>query len=88
MNAYVYILQFDRTGKYYVGSTDNLTRRLSQHRSGNTPSTKHLGKFKLVFQQEFNDLNTARKTERKIKSWKRRDFIEKIIQDGKILSIS
>lgn len=85
MSAYVNILQFNKTGRFYGGSTDNLSRRIRQHRSGTTQSTKRLGEFKLVFKQEFDDLSMARKAKRIIKSWKRRDFIEKIIRDGKIL---
>ena len=38
----------------------------------------------LVFKQEFDSLETARKIERKIKNLKRKDYIEKIINDGYI----
>lgn len=71
-------------GKYYVGSTNNLVRRLKQHRCGNTKTTKRLRCNKLIFKQEFESLTLARKVERKIKFWKRKDYIEKIIKDGKI----
>jgi predicted GIY-YIG superfamily endonuclease len=36
----------------------------------------------LVFSQEFETLQLARIIEKKIKSWKRKDFIDKIIRDG------
>lgn len=84
MNGIVYILYFDNSDRYYVGSTSNLKRRLDQHRSGHTNSTKRLGNFNLVFSQEFSSLNKARWVEKRIKSWKRRDFIERIIKDGYI----
>jgi len=84
MNGILYILQSEKTGKYYVGSTSDLDRRLKQHDIGHTPTTKRLGLMKLVFSQKFDNLDTARKVERRIKSWKRKDFIEKIIQEGKI----
>jgi predicted GIY-YIG superfamily endonuclease len=40
--------------------------------------------LKLVFTQQYNTLADARKIENKIKSWKRKDFIEKIVRDGRI----
>jgi len=83
MKSYVYILKFENN-KYYVGSTNNLDRRLKQHISSHTYSTKRMGKFKLVFSQEYSSLSLARKIEYKIKSLKRRDYVEKIIKDGYI----
>ena len=38
----------------------------------------------LVFSQEYASLAEARALEFKIKKWKRRDFIEKIVKDGYI----
>ena len=86
MSAFVYILYFDKPNRYYVGSTTDISRRTKQHRGGHTYSTKKLGEFKMVFSQEFDNINEARSIEHKIKSWKRRDFIEKIISDGYIKS--
>lgn len=81
MSGIVYILKSDNE-KYYVGSTTDINRRMDQHKSGHTPTTKRLGNMKLVFSQEFNSLKDARIIERRIKSWKRKDFIERIISDG------
>jgi len=83
MGACVYVLKFVESGKFYVGSTIDIKRRLNQHRTGHASSTIRPGNtFKLVFQQDFATLSEARFAERKIKSWKRKDFIEKIIEDG------
>lgn len=87
MKAFIYILQFDKSGRFYVGSTTNKDRRLKQHAAGHTASTKTLGSFKLVFRQAFADSATAKSMERKIKNWKRRDFIKKIIADGKMKAV-
>ncbi|HEY4473887.1 MAG TPA: GIY-YIG nuclease family protein [Candidatus Paceibacterota bacterium] len=81
--AVVYILR-NPAGKLYIGSTDNLNRRLLQHRSGTTPSTKRLGAEELVFSQEYPSLLEARRIEMKLKRFKRKDFIEKIIKEGYI----
>ena len=81
--AWVYILQ-TRANKFYVGSTANLSARLKHHQSGFTPSTKALGFESLVLSQEYKTLAEARLIEKKIKKFKRRDYIEKMIQDGYI----
>ncbi|MEX2010431.1 MAG: GIY-YIG nuclease family protein [Parcubacteria group bacterium] len=81
--AYVYILGTS-SGKYYIGSTSNLERRLKQHFSGQTDSTKRLGKPHLIFHQEYLTLEDARSVEKKLKNLKRKDYLEKIISDGYI----
>jgi hypothetical protein len=40
--AWLYILR-GSTGRHYIGSTTNLERRLSEHRSGGTHTTQRLG---------------------------------------------
>jgi len=82
--AHVYILKTS-SGKYYIGSTNDLKRRIDQHQSKNhTHSTKRMGELRLVFTQEYNTLNEARSVERKLKKLKRGDYIEKIIKEGYI----
>ena len=85
--SYIYTLEFRRGNEYYVGSTTDIDRRIVQHKNGNVPSTKRLGVFNLVFVQEVGNIKLACSAEKKIKSWKRRDFIEKIIKDGKFSAL-
>ncbi|WP_206082229.1 GIY-YIG nuclease family protein [Maribellus sediminis] len=40
MTYYLYILQSEKNGRYYVGSTQNVNERLQQHNWSRTPSTK------------------------------------------------
>lgn len=81
---HVYILESITDGRYYIGSTINLESRLKHHISGHTPSTKRFGKIKLVFSQEYTSLKEARIIEKKLKKLKRKDYIQKIIDDGYI----
>ena len=81
--AKLYILQ-NENGKYYIGSTTDLEKRLKHHLGGHTPSTKRLGKLKLVFRKEYTTLAQARRIESKLKRLKRKDYIKKIINDGDI----
>ncbi|MEK7144671.1 MAG: GIY-YIG nuclease family protein [Patescibacteria group bacterium] len=79
----MYILQFPN-GKFYIGSTNDLERRIKQHVSGHTSSTKRLGEGKLVLKQDYQTLKDARSVEYKLKKLKRHDYIAKIVKDGYI----
>ena len=81
--AFVYILKF-ATGKFYIGSTVDIRRRLKHHMGGHTPSTKRLGHGELVLMQEYPTLAAARSVEYKLKRLRRSDYIAKIVQDGYI----
>ncbi|RJP44928.1 GIY-YIG nuclease family protein [Candidatus Parcubacteria bacterium] len=81
MKSYVYILR-DRGGRFYVGSTTDIDRRLKQHSSGQTQTTRNMKEPALVLLQEYPSRPAAWRAERKIKNFKRRDFIEKMVRDG------
>jgi putative endonuclease len=81
--SWVYILKTQKD-KYYIGSTDNLEQRIRHHSGGYTPSTKRLGFVECFFSQKYDTLKDARYIEKKLKKLKRRDYIEKIIEDGYI----
>jgi len=82
--AFDYILQSKKNNRYYIGSTLNLKRRLEEHNSGKSTYTRNLRPLDLVFYQEYPNIIMARKIEYKLKSFKRKDIIEKIIEDGQI----
>ncbi|NCZ96947.1 excinuclease ABC subunit C [bacterium] len=70
MKCGVYLLEFD-SDKFYLGSTNDLDRRIAQHRSGLVRSTKRLGRLLGVAGfQACSTLSAARNLERKYKSWK------------------
>ncbi|MCR4314464.1 MAG: GIY-YIG nuclease family protein [Candidatus Uhrbacteria bacterium] len=82
--AWVYILQEIEEGRYYIGSTDNLERRLKQHQTGHTYSTHRLNNPSLVLSQEYESLEEARKIELRLKKLKHRDYIQKMVEEGRI----
>ena len=69
----VYIIQCrDRT--LYTGITNNLTKRLEMHESGQAAKyTKGRGPFKLVYQEFFENRSLATKRESEIKKFKKED---------------
>lgn len=76
---YLYILKNDRSSRFYIGSTNNLKRRLREHRAGKTRTTKVLGTLNLVYSEEFETEDKARLREKKLKSYKSRKYIEWLI---------
>jgi putative endonuclease len=76
--SWVYILSL-KNGKYYIGSTNNLQQRISDHTRGKSPYTKKFLPIKLEFSQEFPDISSAGKTEKYLKKLKSHKIIEKII---------
>jgi putative endonuclease len=78
--ASLYILQSEKMGQYYVGSTNDLDRRLSEHIRDHTPSTRKRGPWKLVHREDFATLLEARKRETEIKKWKSSRLIRALIE--------
>jgi len=84
MKFFVYIIEIDNS-QFYIGSTNNLLRRLKEHKQGNHAGTKYAKRVKLLLAQEYPSNLIARKVEKKLKSFKSRKIIEKIVNDGKIV---
>lgn len=72
MAFFVYILTNRKHGTLYVGHTDDLSRRLETHRSGAVPGfTKAQGLGRLVYFEQHESREAARKRERRLKHWLR-----------------
>ena len=85
---FVYILRSQRTGRYYVGSTQDLSRRLAEHNQPEeNPSrwTRGGAPWKLVFSEDFLGAAQAVRAEKFIKRMKSRDFIEKLVRGERTL---
>ncbi len=78
--ASMYILQSETTGRLYVGSTNELDRRLQEHARGHSLATRGRGLWKLVHCEEFGDLAEARRREYEIKEWKSARMIQALIK--------
>ena len=69
---YVYILTNRRYGVLYVGVTNDLLRRMMQHRAKIVPGfTKEYGVVRLVYFEEYASITEARARERSLKRWRR-----------------
>jgi len=81
MNYYVYILESINKKTYYIGQTNDLLRRVQEHNTSRSKSTKLGVPWKLVYSKECQNRSEAVKLERKIKSYKKRIYIEKFINN-------
>jgi putative endonuclease len=77
--AGLYVLQSETTHRFYVGSTNDLARRLFEHSRGHSLATRGRGPWKLVHQEEFASLADARRRELEIKRWKSAGLIASLI---------
>ena len=76
---YVYILTNRANGTLYTGMTNDLFRRVSQHRSaGSNGFTKRYGTNRLVWFESTSDPRSAIAREKQIKKWRRAWKIELI----------
>jgi len=85
---YTYILQSQKSGRYYVGHTENIPKRLLRHNNGQVLATRNKGPWALVYFENFNSRIEANQRELEIKSMKSKIYIEKLIDDGGKLSMS
>jgi putative endonuclease len=77
---YTYILQSNKSGRYYIGHTENIQERLKRHNAGMVTTTKNKGPWVLKYYEEYQDKLSANKRELYIKSMKSRIYIEKLIE--------
>jgi putative endonuclease len=73
MKYYVYILASRRNSTLYVGITNNLRRRINEHKQGIIPGfTRRYKVYLLVYFEEFNDPRDAIGGEKQLKWWQRK----------------
>ena len=86
---WVYILA-SRTCTLYVGVTNDLQRRVFEHKEGQTPGfTKRYGVNRLVYFEGFGDVTQAIAREKELKGWRRArkvDLVESMNPEWRDLS--
>ncbi len=72
MAFWVYILAKDRNSTFYVGHTDDLPRRIWEHRAEVRPGfTSKYGVKRLVYAEPFATREEAKVRETRLKRWNR-----------------
>ena len=68
--CFVYILADFRRGRTYIGVTNNLLRRVYEHREGLVPGyTERLNIKRLVYFEEHGEIGSAIQRETSLKRW-------------------
>lgn len=81
MPYYVYILASRRYGTLYIGITNDLPRRMDEHRLGmGSEFVKRYGVTRLVHVETFDDPESAIRREKQLKKWNR-DWKIRLIEE-------
>ncbi|UCE35000.1 MAG: GIY-YIG nuclease family protein [Deltaproteobacteria bacterium] len=83
MPFYVYIIQSEIDGSYYIGSAQDIVERLERHNQGRSKYTKHKRPWQLVYCEEHPDRSSAMKQENQIKRQKSKEAIETLVRTSR-----
>ena len=86
MNTYyVYILASKRNGTLYIGVTNDLVRRVYEHKNDIVEGfTKKYGIHLLVYYEQYDNVESAIQRERQMKKWNRQWKIRRIKRQNPI----
>ena len=76
----MYVLRSEKDGRLYVGFTENLKRRISEHNSRKTKSTKGYRPWELVYYESLETRTEARKREKYFKSGIGKKILKEYLQ--------
>ena len=80
MYYYVYILESKvKAGKYYIGYTTDLEKRLKKHNEGGDPYTSKYKPWKLKTAIAFSEKERAMKFEKYLKTGSGRAFVKRYL---------
>ncbi len=79
MSYFLYILKSKTADKHYIGSSENPQRRLQYHNSIEKGFTPRYRPWEIVYTKEYETKEIALTMERKVKGWKSKEMIEKLI---------
>ena len=74
--VYLYILESETTGQYYIGQTAQPDKRLSDHNRGAGTFTRGRGPWVRVFLKPFDTRSEALALEKRLKAMKSHDRVK------------
>lgn len=84
---FVYVLESENSGKYYIGQTNNLESRLDSHNRGYNRYTKPYRPWKLILCKSYTSRSESMKVEKKLKSLKKRELVIKFAIENSFLEL-
>jgi putative endonuclease len=79
---YTYVLRCEKTKTFYTGTTNNLTKRLGQHNSGEVYSTKNKFPIRIVYVEACLSKGDAYRRERYLKTGMGKRYIKNRLRGG------
>jgi putative endonuclease len=76
----VYIIKSSTDNTYYIGSTNNIERRLQDHNAGKSPYTSKKIPWELVYLESFESKTNALKREKFLKKQRNNTFYVRLIK--------
>ncbi|MBI2617558.1 GIY-YIG nuclease family protein [Candidatus Gottesmanbacteria bacterium] len=78
---FVYILLCDEK-TFYIGITNDLVKRIAQHKNKNSFFTKKFSQIKIVYCEKYAQESEAAKREKQLKGWNRAK--KQMLVDGRL----
>jgi len=78
---YVYILRSLTHNFIYIGYTDNLKRRLTEHNTGQVISTKHYHPLELIHYEAYKNQKDAKRREEYLKTSRGKTTLKTMLKE-------
>lgn len=78
---YVYVLSSLKYTKSYVGTCDNIDRRITEHNAGKMIFSRRYKPWKIIHLEEYKTLAVAGRRERYLKSGRGRILLKRIFDN-------
>jgi len=79
---YTYVLMSEKDGKFYTGTTNDLKRRIEEHKNGLVFSTKHRLPVKLIYYEACLNKDDAFRRERYLKTGMGKRYLKNRLLNG------
>ena len=67
MMFYVYLIRSNQLDQYYIGQTNDLRRRIDEHKTGMSKYTSRTDDWMLVYYEAYTSRSLAMKREKRLK---------------------
>ncbi|MBN8707265.1 MAG: GIY-YIG nuclease family protein [Bacteroidetes bacterium] len=76
---YTYVLKSVKTGKFYIGYSSDIAKRIEKHNNGKSRSTKSGIPWSLYYFESYETKTEAIRRELEMKSWKSHKKLEQLL---------
>jgi len=78
---YVYIIRNNTNGRFYIGSTNNVERRIAEHNRSKKRSVTHFGQYYFIYSEKYANRSEAYQREMQIKAYKGGNSFKKLLRE-------